>query len=89
MDPPRLSESQDTWSASGRRRRLMEAEETIDVEPVKRWRCPQLRVPNNGWFTMENLMKMDDLGVPLLRRPPYDDVPELCEIIRGNGFVLP
>ena len=25
---------------------------------------PRIGVPQNGWFTMENLIKMDDLGVP-------------------------
>ena len=26
---------------------------------------PEIGVPQNGWFIIENLIKMDDLGVPL------------------------
>ena len=29
------------------------------------WVFPKIGVPQNGWFTIENPIKMDDLGVPL------------------------
>jgi hypothetical protein len=36
------------------------------------WGFPTMGVPQNGWFTMANLIKMNDLGYPQFRKkPPY------------------
>ena len=34
------------------------------------WMFPKIGVPQNGWFMMEHLIKIDDLGVPLFLETP-------------------
>ena len=37
------------------------------------WVFPKIGVPQNGWFIRENLIRMDDLGVPLFLETPILD----------------
>ena len=37
------------------------------------WVFPKIGVPQNGWFIRENLIKMDDLGVPLFLETPMSE----------------
>ena len=49
---------------------LFELDELDEHSAATIWVFPKIVVPPSGWFLMENLIKVDDLGVPLFLETP-------------------
>ena len=54
--------TQNPWGENRKIPTFSDLHHRLHHDYVYIWVFPKIRVPQNGWFIMENLIKMDDLG---------------------------